>query len=116
MERDRVERRRAYVLVVITLPALLVLAGARALHRRQHGDLLRRHDAGGPYVEWNVTHASPNCSRRLLRAAVIILHFLLGASHIISHHSFTALGAIPILGNRGRVANSAKLTELSQTF
>ena len=77
---DRVERRRAYVLVVITLPALLVLAGARALHRRQRGDLLRRQDARSLDVEWNVAPA-PCGSRRLLRAAVIIQHALLGASH-----------------------------------
>jgi hypothetical protein len=35
---------------------------------------------------------------------------------LIATHGFQALGVIPILGNRGRSANSVRLTDPSQMF
>ena len=106
--------RCAYLL--IRIPVFLALARVRRLHRWQRGDLLRRHDAGGPDIDRAaLAYASPCGSRRLLCAAVFVDDALLDASHD-RNTVHGALGVIPILGNRGRVANSVTLTELSQMF
>ena len=72
--------RCAYLL--IRIPVFLALARVRRLHRWQRGDLLRRHDAGGPDIDRAaLAYASPCGSRRLLCAAVFVDDALLDASH-----------------------------------
>ena len=106
--------RCAYLL--IRIPVFLALARVRRLHRWQRGDLLRRHDAGGPDIDRAaLAYASPCGSRRLLCAAVFVDDALCLMRAMIATR-FTALSVIPILGNRGRVANSVRLAELSQMF
>ena len=71
--------RCAYLL--ISIPVFLALARVCRLHRWQRGDLLRRHDAGGPDIDRAaLAYASPCGSRRLLCAAVVVDDALLDAS------------------------------------
>ena len=53
--------------------------------------------------------AAACCALRCLSTTLCLMRAMIATR-------FTALGVIPILGNRGRVANSVTLTELSQMF